>query len=94
LNVCIGGNVGTSSTMFGTAVGFNTQVGEGAIVLGGFSTAADGGIAIGVSTVVGAGEIGIGSSLYPAGTVASQVNTSTKYWQVTINGTVQKILLA
>jgi hypothetical protein len=28
------------------------------------------------------------------GTVAAQVNTSTKYWEVTINGVVQKILLA
>jgi hypothetical protein len=94
LNVCIGGNVVTGSTMFGTAVGFNTFVGEGSVALGAFSTADSGGIAIGCNIVVGAGEIGIGSSSYPAGTVASQVNTSTKYWQVTINGTVQKILLA
>jgi len=28
------------------------------------------------------------------GTVAAQVNTSTKYWEVTINGVVEKILLA
>ena len=36
----------------------------------------------------------IGSISNAFGTVASQVNTSSKYWEVTINGVVQKILLA
>jgi hypothetical protein len=36
----------------------------------------------------------IGSSGYPAGAVASEVNASTKVWNVIINGVAQKILLA
>lgn len=35
----------------------------------------------------------VGSVLYPVGTVVTQTNTSTKYWNVIINGVAQKILL-
>lgn len=40
------------------------------------------------------GNFVVGSALYPVGTVVTQTNTSTKYWDVIINGVAQKILLA
>lgn len=95
-NVCIGGDVLDGNENDCVALGASTSVnGAASIAIGSSSTAANGAIAIGTAVfAVNPNEIAIGSSLFPAGTVASQVNTSSKYWQVTINGTVQKILLA
>jgi hypothetical protein len=94
-NVCIGGDVLDGNENDCVAIGASSATsGVGTIVIGSSSIADSGAIAIGCGIVVGAGQIAIGSSIYPVGTVASQVNTSSKYWEVVINGTVQKILLA
>ena len=42
----------------------------------------------------GTGTVHIGSAAHPLGSVNTQVNTSSKYWEVFINGQPQKILLA
>lgn len=42
----------------------------------------------------GTGTVHIGSSGHPLGSVNTQTNTSSKYWEVFINGQPQKILLA
>lgn len=36
----------------------------------------------------------VGSATYNAGSVVTQANTSSKYWEVVINGSVEKVLLA
>lgn len=36
----------------------------------------------------------VGSTTYNAGSVVTQTNTSSKYWEVVINGSVEKVLLA
>ena len=42
----------------------------------------------------GANTIHIGSASYPTGVVTTEVNTSSKYWPVYINGVLRKVLLA
>jgi hypothetical protein len=67
-----------------TGVGFNTQTGNfsGSVILGACATAtADNQFVVGSTCVI-------------AGSVATEVNTSSKVWNVVINGVAQKILLA
>ncbi len=42
----------------------------------------------------GNNQVVIGTDVNPLGGVVTEVNTSSKYWEVTINGVVEKILLA
>lgn len=46
------------------------------------------------ATATGSNQFVVGSTTYPSGAVASEVNSSTKVWNVIINGVAQKILLA
>jgi hypothetical protein len=46
------------------------------------------------ASVSGDNQVAIGSSSYPLGAVNTEENTSSKYWEVIINGVVEKILLA
>ena len=51
-------------------------------------------IGVGVDNTAGPNTIHIGSSTHPTGVVTTEVNTSSKYWPVYINGVLQKVLLA
>jgi hypothetical protein len=46
------------------------------------------------ASVSGDNQVAIGSASFPLGAVNTEVNTSSKYWEVIINGVVEKILLA
>jgi len=46
------------------------------------------------ASVGGSNQIAIGSVSFPLGAVNTEVNTSSKYWEVIINGVTEKILLA
>jgi len=83
-----------STTSDALAIGVSSGAGSNAIAIGHYAYAEQGGIAIGYETYAATGAIAFGGFSYPAGIVASQINTSSKYWEVIINGTVQKILLA
>lgn len=85
-NVAIGVSALTANTTGtrNTAIGANT-------ISGNFSN----------STILGAGatatannQFVVGSSVYNAGAVTSEVNSSTQVWNVIINGVARKILLA
>ena len=69
-----------------TAIGYNANATSasafGNIILGAFA-----------STTLN-NQFVVGSSSVNAGAVITQTNTSSKYWEVVINGTTQKILLA
>ena len=47
-----------------------------------------------ITNSAGTGTVHIGSIAQPFGTVTTEVNTSSKYWPVYINGTLHKVLLA
>ena len=83
-----GSNVttGLSNTIVGCLAGFGMTAGY----TGNFSSSC----VIGDDSPTANNQMVIGSISNAFGTVASQVNTSSKYWEVTINGVVQKILLA
>jgi hypothetical protein len=105
-NICINGNVdgGNYSAAilgqvygdYGISIGaFSTADGQFSIAIGAETYANSNSVAIGAGAVTSASnQIAFGSSTYTLGAVASQVNTSTKYWSVIINGVTQKILLA
>jgi len=85
-NVSIG-NLSLLNNLSGnnnTAVGDNADSADfsGSVILGKDATA------------TGNNQFVVGSTGTNAGAVVSQVNTSTKYWSVVINGVAQKILLA
>jgi hypothetical protein len=46
------------------------------------------------ASVSGDNQVAIGSASFPLGAVNTEDNTSSKYWEVIINGNVEKILLA
>jgi hypothetical protein len=46
------------------------------------------------ATATASNQFVVGSGAYPAGAVATEVNASSKVWNVIINGVAQKILLA
>ena len=86
-NVAIGGTAGNALTTGASNVliGYNAQAGAGnsaSIVLGRNAAA------------TANNQFVVGSSAYNAGTVTTEVNASSKVWNVIINGTACKILLA
>jgi hypothetical protein len=85
-NVFIGPQTGNATT----TGNYNILIGLAAGYTGNFSSTC----VIGDDSATANNQMVIGSVGNAFGTVASQVNTSTKYWEVTINGVVQKILLA
>jgi hypothetical protein len=85
-NIFIGANAGFGTT---TGVG-NICIGAAAGLTGNYSNTC----IIGYGSATGNNQMVIGEFGNEYGTVAAQVNTSTKYWEVTINGVVEKILLA
>ena len=103
-NVVGGGIVET------TIVGSNSTASNRSAVLGAFAVGNESSVVIGHGASAGAGtnsvvigrgaastatnQFVVGSAAYNAGTVSAEVNTSTKVWNVVINGTAYKILLA
>ena len=99
--------VGTSALSATTTGQFNTAIGASALNA---NTTGSGNTAVGFSTQTGnfnnsvilgwgatataSNQFVIGTAARNAGAVVTQVNTSTKYWEVVINGVTQKVLLA
>jgi hypothetical protein len=85
-NTAIGVNSLSNNTsgINNTGLGYNTQTGNfsGSVILGNSAVA------------TASNQFVVGSASVNAGAVASEVNTSTKVWNVIINGVAQKILLA
>lgn len=95
-NVLIGQNTSTfmSTASEAVAIGFGAGADSSGISIGTYAGAEQGAIAIGYGAYAATGAIAFGGFDYPAGAVISQVNTSTRYWEVVINGVTRKILLA
>ena len=94
-----GSNVttGLSNTIVGCLAGFGTTTGNYNVFIGmtaGYTGNFSSSCVIGDDSPTANNQMVIGSISNAFGTVASQVNTSSKYWEVTINGVVEKILLA
>jgi hypothetical protein len=85
-NVFIGPQTGNATT----TGDYNIFIGLAAGYTGNFTSTC----VIGQGSPTANNQMVIGEVGSEFGTVAAQVNTSTKYWEVTINGVVQKILLA
>jgi len=85
-NVFVGPQTGNATT----TGNYNIFIGLAAGYTGNFSSTC----VIGDDSATANNQMVIGSVGNAFGTVASQVNTSSKYWEVTINGVVEKILLA
>ena len=85
-NIAIGGSAGSDNITgsFNTVIGNSTQTGnfDASVVIGYLATA------------TANNQFVVGSVGANAGTVGSAVNTSSKVWDVVINGVAQKILLA
>lgn len=102
-NVAIGSNCLASATNSSQNIAIG-HYGLSADTLGSYN------IAIGINTACndfsrcliigdsasasGNNQVVIGTDVNPLGGVVTEVNTSSKYWEVTINGVVEKILLA
>lgn len=88
---------GLGNTFIGPLTGYETTTGSYNIFIG-LNSGATGNF--NSTCVIGDGvatqdyQMVVGSAINQFGTVAPQVNTSSKYWEVTINGVVEKILLA
>jgi hypothetical protein len=88
---------GLGNTFIGPLTGYETTTGSYNIFIG-LNSGATGNF--NSTCVIGDGvatqdyQMVVGSAINQFGIVAPQVNTSSKYWEVTINGVVQKILLA
>jgi hypothetical protein len=94
-----GSNVttGISNTIVGCLAGFGTTTGNDNVFIGmtaGYTGNFNSTCVIGQGSATANNQMVIGAIGSEFGTVAAQVNTSTKYWEVTINGVVEKILLA
>ena len=88
---------GTSNVALGYGAGSTNSTGSSNVCIGtdAISTNFSGSVVIGrAATATGNNEFVIGSSLYNAGSVTSEVNSSTQVWNVVINGVARKILLA
>jgi hypothetical protein len=85
-NVFVGPQTGNLTT----TGNYNIFIGLAAGATGNFNSTC----VIGQGSATANNQMVIGEIGAEFGTVAAQVNTSTKYWEVTINGVVQKILLA
>lgn len=85
-NVAIGANALLSNTTGerNTAIGYSVSSGNnsGSVILGYGATA------------TASNQFVVGSAAINAGQVVNEVNTSTKYWEVVINGVICKVLLA
>lgn len=96
-NAGINTTTGVANTFLGTSTGAGTSTGSYNIFIG-VNSGATGNFnstcIIGEGVATGNNQMVIGSTLNQFGTVTAQVNTSSKYWEVTINGVVEKILLA
>jgi hypothetical protein len=85
-NVAIGANALLSNTTGerNTAIGYSVSSGNnsGSVILGHGAAAS------------ASNQFVVGSTAVNAGQVVNEVNTSTKYWEVVINGVICKVLLA
>jgi hypothetical protein len=85
-NTAIGSNAGQTNSVgqYNTLIGASTDSGDynGSVVLGFLAAATNN------------NQFVVGSVPFPAGNVATETNTSSKVWNVIINGVAQKILLA
>ena len=85
-NVAIGANALLSNTTGerNTAIGYSVSSGNnsGSVILGHGAAAS------------ASNQFVVGSAAVNAGQVVNEVNTSTKYWEVVINGVICKVLLA
>jgi hypothetical protein len=93
----INATTGTSNIFIGAATGNETTTGSYNIFIGlaaGFTGNFNSTCVIGDDSATANNQMVIGSAGNNFGTVATEVNTSTKVWNVTINGTPCKILLA
>lgn len=102
-NTAMGSNVMSqnSSGSFNTASGYfamiNNTTGSNNTVLGACATSGNfsGSVILGrEATATANNQFVVGSSSFNAGTVTTEANTSTKVWNVKINGEDHKILLA
>jgi hypothetical protein len=100
-------SLGFQSLVANTTGAVNTAIGNGALSA---NTTGASNSALGVGTQSGnfnasvilgrdatataSNQFVVGSASYPAGAVATEVNASSKVWNVVINGVAQKILLA
>jgi hypothetical protein len=88
---------GTSNVFIGPQAGYGNGTGSNNIFIGlaaGYTGNFNSTCVIGQGSPTANNQMVIGEIGSEFGTVAAQVNTSTKYWEVTINGVVEKILLA
>jgi hypothetical protein len=88
---------GTSNIFIGPQTGYGNYTGNYNIFIGvaaGYIGNFNSTCVLGQGSATANNQMVIGEVGSEFGTVAAQVNTSTKYWEVTINGVVQKILLA
>jgi hypothetical protein len=88
---------GTSNVFIGPQAGYGNSTGSNNIFIGlaaGYTGNFNSTCVIGQGSPTANNQMVIGEIGNEYGTVAAQVNTSTKYWEVTINGVVEKILLA
>jgi hypothetical protein len=88
---------GTSNVFIGPQAGYGNGTGSNNIFIGlaaGYTGNFNSTCVIGPGSPTANNQMVIGEIGNEYGTVAAQVNTSTKYWEVTINGVVEKILLA
>jgi hypothetical protein len=88
---------GQANVFVGSQTGNGTSSGSNNIFIGyaaGYTGNFNSTCVIGQGSATANNQMVIGEIGSEFGTVAAQVNTSTKYWEVTINGVVQKILLA
>ena len=88
---------GQANVFVGAQTGNGTSSGSNNIFIGyaaGYTGNFNSTCVIGDDSATANNQMVIGSVGNAFGTVAAQVNTSSKYWEVTINGVVQKILLA
>ncbi len=102
-NTAIGTNAMVSNTSgsFNTASGYNVMAsdssGSSNTVIGASAAAGNysGSVVIGREAIAtNNNQFVVGSANFNAGTVATESNSSTKVWNVVINGVAQKILLA
>jgi hypothetical protein len=88
---------GSYNIAIGTGIGSTLNTGDSNILIGKDANASDltsSSIAIGREASVSASnQIAIGSTPHPVGTVTVETETSTKTWEVIINGNVERIML-
>jgi len=102
-NTAIGGGAllnnttGETNTAVGNGALYDNATGQSNVSIGYFTRSANfsNSVIIGRSAVAtGDNQFVIGSTTYNAGTVTTEVNTSSQVWNVVINGVARKILLA